>query len=428
MKSEKQNKTLIIVAMIVSYLPFLIFSNPPEANIDSIILYLASQTGYLAAIMLLWQFILGTRSIAGFILKDQAWALKLHKWFGVYGIALVLLHPILVAYSYSEDLLYLIQPDFSVDFEKYVSFGRFAFLLYLIVWFSSAILRGAIKYRPWKTIHWLSYLVLPFVLVHTPQVGSFYAGSEIIRTLWTGFIILFTAILALRLRHTFTFGQYPYEITGKKETVPDVFMYKLSPRAKQIKPAPGQYIYTRRSFFSEEHPFSVVSTDKDGSITIATKVFGKYTKKLSELSTGDSIYLDGPYGVFTQELSLQDSEKPVVFIAGGIGITPFISHILQNDRDITLFNANRTEQQAFLRNTLKKVLGDKYIEVLSDDPNSSAESGYVTTKLLKKYLGDSFATLDYYICGPPIMMSMIKQDLIDSGIKHTSIHTEEFSF
>ncbi len=205
-------------------------------------------------------------------------------------------------------------------------------------------------------------------------------------------------------------------------------MYRLRPLKKKLLPAPGQFIYVRRGFWSEEHPFSVASySKKTGEITIATKRFGKYTQKLSELEKGATVSLDGPYGVFTQEIPVT-TERPVTLIAGGIGLTPFMQHVLNSQRkDITMFNANRTKDSVIVRGLLQKALGKRYIDIFSDEPSKGAESGRLDQSILEKYLGDSILDQQYYVCGPPPMMNGVKKMLLEAGVPPAQIHTEEFS-
>ena len=430
LKQERGRQIVTYVLMVLTYVPFFVFARLPEMTSSSLVSYFASQLGYLATVMLLWQFILGTRAVTGLFYNDLSWTLKVHKNIGIYGIVLLLAHPLVVAYNYNKGLDYLFIGNLETTYDMHVAMGRMAFMLFLIIWVTSALLRARIGYRPWRYVHYLTYLIMPLVLLHAPEIGTFYAGQTAIQVIWGVMIGVFVVLVALRMRHLFTFSQQSYRLVSKKEVVKGVFLYEMQPLKKQLIPRPGQYIYVRRGFWSEEHPFSVAKYNKKThTITIIAKVFGGYTKRLSQLTVGDIVLLDGPYGVFTQHLSV-DTSQPATFIAGGIGITPFIEHILNDtDQRITLFNANRTQEQVALRSLFKKQLGRRYIDVLSDDKDAQhVEHGYVTVELLQKYLGDSFSTQQFYICGPPAMMRLVKQSLLSSGIDESRIHTEEFGF
>ena len=91
-----------------------------------------------------------------------------------------------------------------------------------------------------------------------------------------------------------------------------------------IKRNPGQFAFFRfksKAVGFEEHPFTISSETQTIFMSITVKKSGDYTAQLSNIIVGDSLYFDGPYGVF----SPIDNGSNYVFIAGGIGITPFIS-------------------------------------------------------------------------------------------------------
>ena len=84
LRAERRKQLITLGLIIGSYIPFLLFAQLPDNSADSIIFYVARQLGYLAAVMLLWQFVLGTRSVSALVLKDRAWTLSIHKKLGIY--------------------------------------------------------------------------------------------------------------------------------------------------------------------------------------------------------------------------------------------------------------------------------------------------------------------------------------------------------
>lgn len=424
---EKLRQKIIVTLVIISYLPFFLLSSFPGSDSSEIIFYFARQTGYAAAVMLLWQYILGNRSVTKYWLKDQIWVLSLHKKLGIYGIVLILAHPLLIALDYS-DFSLLYTPDLTTDFGRNVAFGRTALFSFLFIWVTSAVLRSKIGFRPWRYIHYLTYPILIAVFLHAPEIGTFYAGSEIIPILWNVMIVIFILVLVVRILHFFKIGQTKFTLKNKEQITEDVYLYTLKPNGKKLKIHPGQFIYLRSSIFSEEHPFSVAGYKNNGEIQVATKLSGKYTKKLANIVEGSEILVDGPYGIFTHEVSL-NPDRPVTFIAGGIGITPFLPHIVnKTNKNITLFYANRTSKNIVLLESLNAFLGKKFINVLSEENNSNYKKGFVSIKLLKETLGDDFIKQHFYICGPPPMMKTIKASLTEAKVPVDRIHTEEFGY
>lgn len=427
MRVEQTKKRILITFIVLSYLPFLLFTRPSLESADAFIIYLASLTGYLAATMLLWQFILGVRAISGLFFADIIWVNSLHKKLGIYGIVLVLAHPLLIAYTYGTSILV---PGGVPEtaFDQGVAFGRIALVLFLIIWLSSAVLRSRIAFRPWRYLHYLTFLIFPFVLLHAPAVGSFYAGETALQFWWQAMGVIFLAIVLIRILHLGMLRQYRYGLVAKKAAANEAVVYTLKPRRKAIKPPqPGQFVYTRLGLVSEEHPFTVAGFDaKSGHIQLIVKKTGRYTKRLAQYQKGADIYLSGPFGVFTREIKI-DSNRPATLIAGGIGITPFLRHVFDGQHPkLTLFNANRSAEQVIFGPLLRKQLGSRYVDVFSESAPKSAERGFVTADLLRTRLGKTFSNQDFYICGPPIMMQKVRSSLLEAGIPSQQIKSEQF--
>ncbi len=126
-----------------------------------------------------------------------------------------------------------------------------------------------------------------------------------------------------------------------------------------------------------------------------------------------------------------------MWIAGGIGITPFrsqIKYLTDNkifDFNINLFHGNRTYQDNICReliiNYQRKNTNFNYIEVLSDDvPKGwTGESGYIDENLFNKYI-KNLQSKQYYISGPEPMVDAIKEKLVAIGVVDTKIHQDWF--
>src|SRR5690606_23602977 len=90
---------------------------------------------------------------------------------------------------------------------------------------------------------------------------------------------------------------------------------------------------------------------------------GKFTNHLESIKVGDTIYVDGPYGVFTREAQ---NDQPKVIIAGGIGVTPFVELVDRFGNEKTyMFYANKMLEDAVNRDMFKEELGENYKDVVS---------------------------------------------------------------
>lgn len=428
----KWTALLIIGASPLTLLPFL---NYPDSltftteSLDELLYFVGGFLGYVGIFLLLWQQIFGNRFIVKYFTKDLPWTVMIHRRMGIYGIFLLLLHPVLMTYTFGTNILFHIPVRLDDTFETYVAFGRLALFIIVFIWLSSFLLRAKLKYRPWKYIHYLSYIVLPLVFLHASQIGSQLDDSRGVQLIWDLLIAIWAWALALRIVHFIGIGQKKYSLIAKKELTPGVFQYVFEPNSKKaLQPSPGQFIYIRQSYLGEEHPFTVADYDtKTGTITIISKVFGRYTSRLARMKLDKRILIDGPYGSFTSGMH---HRRPAVLIAGGIGITPFLRHIFKDsNRHLFLFNCNRSIKNVVLRKELKNSLGNRYVDVISENSKGkNIETGYIDADLIRKYISKDLRKMDFYICGPPAMINATTQNLIDNGIPPQNIFSEKFSF
>src|SRR5262249_29432735 len=146
------------------------------------------------------------------------------------------------------------------------------------------------------------------------------------------------------------------------------------------------------------------------------------------------VAIRGPYG----KLSLDADPRPAVFLAGGIGITPFRSMALQarhdeSKRRIWLFYSNRTpEDGAFLAEfaTVEKENRNfRFVPVLTGPPPTGVwqgEAGHISIDMLSRHLEDPLTPV-YYVAGPQRMVAAMRRMLTAAEVSEDSIRAEEFS-
>lgn len=182
--------------------------------------------------------------------------------------------------------------------------------------------------------------------------------------------------------------------------------------------------------------FSIASAPFEDQLVFTTRMRDTaFKRSLKTIPLGSAVKLDSAMGSFTLH---KNSAKPAVFLAGGIGITPFYSMIRQADHDraphkLYLFYSNRRpEDAAFLENLLnleKTNPNFRVIATMTDLARSKGtwhgETGWIDKDMLSKYLGDLAGPI-YYIAGPPAMVAGMREMLVASGIDEDDIRTEEF--
>ncbi|GIW65502.1 MAG: oxidoreductase [Candidatus Parcubacteria bacterium] len=186
-----------------------------------------------------------------------------------------------------------------------------------------------------------------------------------------------------------------------------------------------------------ERVFSVVSSPDENKICFAIRMRNSDFKRLlKNLSEGSEIEIDGPYG---QMVLPKDTNKTIAFIAGGIGITPFMSMIRYSAKNnlpykIYLFYSNRRpEDTAYLDELLEydKQGKIKLIATMTQMENSfkywDGERNYINEEMIKKYLGKEIINTIFYIAGPPQMSQAMYKLLSNMGVDEEKIKGENFS-
>jgi predicted ferric reductase len=207
---------------------------------------------------------------------------------------------------------------------------------------------------------------------------------------------------------------------------------------------PGQYATIRvkqADGWSEPHPFTISCAPEEGSLLRFTiKKSGGFTSAVPRLAPGTEIRCAGPFGAFCKDI---ESKNDIVMIAGGVGITPFLS-VLRHFRDIKaqnhiqLFWSNKTLGDAFSLNELAGMTRElhlRVVHVLSREqdaakyhdpslPGVTYESGHLSKNVLLKY--GVLPTAAYYLCGPPKMQEAVLAELASCGVDQGKVEKEKF--
>lgn len=171
--------------------------------------------------------------------------------------------------------------------------------------------------------------------------------------------------------------------------------------------------------------FTFTSLPEDKHLEFTIKTYperNRVTNQLLSAKVGDELILKDPFGDIR-------SNGPGVFIAGGAGITPFIAiiKVLEKENELNsskLLFANKMKKDIIDRDYFEKVLGNNFINILSDEKVEGYEYGFVTAELIKKYAEDR--PKKFYLCGPPPMMKAVEKHLASLGIQPSDIIKERF--
>jgi ferredoxin-NADP reductase len=180
--------------------------------------------------------------------------------------------------------------------------------------------------------------------------------------------------------------------------------------------------------------FSLASAPHEGFLMIATRMRDTAFKRtLKVMRPGAEIEIRGPMGALTLH---DDAARPAVFLAGGIGVTPFRSIVLDAAYNklphrMFLFYSNRRPQDAPFLESLQKVENPncEFVGTMTEMDGSTrawaGETGHITKEMLAKHIGDLSRPV-YYIAGPPAMLKSLEQVLFNAGLNESQIKVEEF--
>jgi Na+-transporting NADH:ubiquinone oxidoreductase subunit F len=164
---------------------------------------------------------------------------------------------------------------------------------------------------------------------------------------------------------------------------------------------------------------------------------GKMSSYIFNLKAGDSVTILGPFG----EFFARETDKEMIFVGGGAGMAPMRSHIfdqikrLNSPRKISFWYGARSALEMFYIddfNALQDSFANFTWKVALSDPqpedNWQGPTGFIHQVLYDEYLKDHPTPEDceYYLCGPPMMISAVTKMLLDQGVEREDILFDDF--
>jgi len=364
--------------------------------------------------------------------------LKFHVQITFVGLAFVLAHPILLFVADSKYIPLL--NVFTAPWRARFAFASVFVLLALVV-LSVWRRRLKLRYEVWHISHsLLAVAVVLFALLHVGLVGFYVTGliRLVVYDVYIGgliFLLLWIRVISPLMRY-----RRPWRVVEVRPEYGQASTLMVEPVGHSgFRFDPGQFgwIAVGRSPFSiTQHPFSFSSaadTPDGGVISITIKAAGDFSRTIPSVAPGTRVFLDGPHGVF----SMDRRQAPgYVFIAGGVGVTPFYSMLCTmkergDVRPVTLFYANPRWEEIILRDQLSQLEAAMpnvtVVHVLSrPEPSWTGESGRITTELLRRHLPLQFRRYEYLICGSTQMMDAMEDSLVEADVPAGQISSERF--
>jgi len=365
--------------------------------------------------------------------------LQFHKAMAILAALLLTAHPVLLAIG-GRDWSLLLGPQVI----WHIWLGRIA-LLILLVHVLLASFRFVIRlnYETWRFVHNLgAAMILPLGFFHSWKAGGDLQSSWM-KSLWA--VLLFAAVASYvrhRVLRPVLLRRRPFRVTDVRRETDGVWTIDLVPPdgMRRFDYLPGQFHFLTfqraPNLPVEEHPWTIASspTACDG-LSSTIKESGDFTVSIGKTKPGDTVLVDGPFGRFSYVL--HPDERELVFIAGGIGITPLMSmlrHIRDTraERNVTLLYANRGEDDIVFRDELADMertgaVQLNVVHVLSRPSDAwPGERGRLDEEKIKRCVGPEPARYAFYVCGPPAFIRQTITTLRTARVPAARIHFERF--
>lgn len=298
-----------------------------------------------------------------------------------------------------------------------------------------------IKYEFLRLVHNITFIALIFMFLHVINTGGAKTNIMIFSVYTLYFIIAILFYLYHKIFKVYLLSDYAFTVQKIIKESPNMWTIEFAEKnGKKIKYQPGQFgffSFKSDAIVEEEHPFSISSGNTTEHMSITIKELGDYTRQIRNLKVGDKVYVDAPYGKFSY--MNHQHEKELVFIAGGVGITPMISmlrhmQVFDKQRKVTLLWGMNLMSDYIIKDEMETILKDMpnltVIPVVANDSSYTGERGYIDYEKLSRLLVEqlkSLSSVGFYLCGPPILMDSTIANLRKLGVSDKQVHFERFS-
>lgn len=285
-------------------------------------------------------------------------------------------------------------------------------------------------YEDWKKLkRWIGiFFILAFI--HSLTVDALDARIAIT---W---VMIWFIIGTVSYLYTEVFGglfkkYIPYRVETVKHPNPSSTEVTMRAKKQPIKKQrAGQFLFVRfpgDKELNESHPFTISSAPAEDVLRLTIKASGDFTRELfAKLKEGADAIIEGAYGMF----DYKTGGPKQIWIAGGIGLTPFLSFVRDMDgnlrHDVDLYYTVRHPEEAIFVHELEAAAAKN--PRLKVHIRYSAKEGSLTIEDIVKNAGGDIRDYNVYLCGPLPMMQAFEKKFLALGLPKSNIHYEEFNF
>jgi predicted ferric reductase len=285
-------------------------------------------------------------------------------------------------------------------------------------------------YDDWKKLkRWIGiFFIVAFF--HSLTVNALDAKIAIT---W---VMIFFIIGTASYLYTEIFGRFfkkylPYKVEAVRHPNNSSTEVTLRARKEPIKKhRAGQFLFVRfpsDKDLNESHPFTISSAPAEDVLRLTIKASGNFTRDLfAKLKEGADAIIEGAYGMF----NYKSGGPKQIWIAGGIGLTPFLSFVRDMDGDLQ----HNIDFYYTVRHPEEAIFVEEFEAAAAKNPRLkvhirySAKDGSLTIEHIVKNTGGDVSGYEIYLCGPLPMIQAFEKKFLELGVPKNNIHYEEFNF
>ncbi|MDQ0825688.1 putative ferric reductase [Arthrobacter sp. B2I5] len=283
-------------------------------------------------------------------------------------------------------------------------------------------------YERWRGFHRLTGLFLAAGFLHGLLDASAFEAVPALR--WSYVAIGetglgFYAYRELLARHFLP--HHDYQVAAVQPVAPDLVEVALRPLGRPLVFKPGQFamVYLERADGWQRHPFSISGPALEGGISITVKALGDHTARLPDVvQPGMPAVVGGPYGRFDRHRGTAHQ----VWIAGGVGITPFLSWLRSLDGEL------HDDVHFFVTSAGPSPFADEISAIARNHPRLTVHAvdteadGRLTPEAVLAAVGTEPRELSVFMGGPDAMLRQFRKAFRNAGVRRANIHREYFQW
>src|SRR3984885_7164043 len=352
-----------------------------------------------------------------------------HAMGGRYIISLVVAHGLLIVWGYAAEAHHNVVNETGLLLTEYpdVLMATVAGFLLLGVGIVSMGAAGRrMRYETWYYLHLYTYLAIALAFSHQFAVGASFVNSLAARFWWSAmYLIVAALVLWYRLVvPVLAFYRHGFKVIGVKPEGPGVIsIYIGGSHLEELAAEPGQFFRWRfftRSLWWSSHPYSLSAAPGKGVLRITVKDLGDHSEALAGLRPGTRVMAEGPFGAFTS----RGSERGVLLLAGGVGITPLRAMFSTLPGPVTLIYRATSERDIVFREELDSIAAARGATVHYLVGSRAQLGGDPLSPRVLRSLVPGLQRHDVYVCGPAGMTSAAVEALQAAGVPKRHIHFE----